>query len=76
MTGMPEGGPQYATELLRLPADMILEYAKMAFVEDNDNVNLLEAKGICFVCVCGSLSRTWFTPFPLLRLDSAAVLQR
>ena len=62
----------YATELLRLPAEMILEYAKMAFAEDNDNVNLwylLNAKGICFVCVClhvhVAVSRTWLAPFPL-----------
>ena len=75
MTGTPEAGPQHANELGGIPDELTRQYAKMAYAEANDNDTLLEDAGICFICICGSLSLTWFTPFLLPRLDPA-VLQR
>ena len=78
MTGTPSAGPQHANDLGGIDDDLTRQYAKLAYAEANDNVTLLEDAGICFICICGSLSLTWFTwftPFLLPRLDPA-VLQR
>ena len=71
MTGPPEAGPQDPNELTGIPDELVRDYAKYAYAEANKHDTLVEDAGICFICICASLSLTWLTPFLLPWLNPA-----